>query len=145
MVISYYLTTGSNSSFFCLIGWFIFVPHCVACKQSFICIDLWCPDLYALWQHQQHRHGSESLYISSWWFHVSYYTIPAIDPVHYDSIFYCSCVKVMNVFYLWFRYNVSGTNKLSLDELKVMMEKMGAPQTHLGLKSMIQVPKEGYT
>jgi len=35
-------------------------------------------------------------------------------------------------------YNVSGTNKLSLDELKVMMEKMGAPQTHLGLKSMIQ-------
>ena len=37
-----------------------------------------------------------------------------------------------------FRYNVSGSNRLSLDELKVMMEKMGAPQTHLSLKSMIQ-------
>jgi len=35
-------------------------------------------------------------------------------------------------------YNVSGTNRLSLDELKAMMEKLGAPQTHLGLKSMIQ-------
>lgn len=35
-------------------------------------------------------------------------------------------------------YNVSGNNRLSLDELKVMMEKMGAPQTHLSLKSMIQ-------
>ena len=33
---------------------------------------------------------------------------------------------------------MSGSNRLSLDELKVMMEKMGAPQTHLSLKSMIQ-------
>jgi len=36
------------------------------------------------------------------------------------------------------RYNVSGTGKLSLEELKMMMEKLGAPQTHLGLKAMIQ-------
>lgn len=36
------------------------------------------------------------------------------------------------------KYNVSGTNRLSLDELKTMMEKLQAPQTHLGLKSMIQ-------
>jgi len=36
------------------------------------------------------------------------------------------------------RFNVSGTGKLSLEELKMMMEKLGAPQTHLGLKAMIQ-------
>merc|ERR1712018_31995 len=36
------------------------------------------------------------------------------------------------------RYNVSGSGKLSLEELKMMMEKLGAPQTHLGLKAMIQ-------
>merc|ERR1712024_159104 len=28
--------------------------------------------------------------------------------------------------------------RLSLEELKVMMEKLGAPQTHLGLKAMIK-------
>ena len=37
------------------------------------------------------------------------------------------------------RFNDSGTGKLSLEELKVMMEKLGAPQTHLGLKEMIKV------
>jgi len=36
------------------------------------------------------------------------------------------------------RFNVSGSGKLSLEELKMMMEKLGAPQTHLGLKAMIQ-------
>jgi len=35
-------------------------------------------------------------------------------------------------------YNVSGSGKLTLEELKMMMEKLGAPQTHLGLKAMIQ-------
>ena len=40
---------------------------------------------------------------------------------------------------LHFRYNASGTGKLSLEELKAMMEKLGAPQTHLGLKEMIKV------
>jgi len=35
-------------------------------------------------------------------------------------------------------YNVSGSGKLTLQELKMMMEKLGAPQTHLGLKAMIQ-------
>jgi hypothetical protein len=34
---------------------------------------------------------------------------------------------------------VSGSGRLSLDELKFMMEKLGSPQTHLGLKAMIQV------
>ena len=37
------------------------------------------------------------------------------------------------------RFNESGTGKLTLEELKKMMEKLGAPQTHLGLKAMIQV------
>lgn len=35
-------------------------------------------------------------------------------------------------------YNSSGNGKLSLEELKIMMEKLGAPQTHLGLKAMIK-------
>lgn len=35
-------------------------------------------------------------------------------------------------------YNSSGSGRLSLEELKVMMEKLGAPQTHLGLKAMIK-------
>ena len=34
---------------------------------------------------------------------------------------------------------MSGTGKITLGELKLMMEKLGAPQTHLGLKAMIQV------
>ena len=37
--------------------------------------------------------------------------------------------------------NVSGSGKLTLEELKMMMEKLGAPQTHLGLKAMIQVKR----
>jgi len=36
------------------------------------------------------------------------------------------------------KYNVSGSGTISLEELKVMMEKLGAPQTHLGLKAMIK-------
>lgn len=33
---------------------------------------------------------------------------------------------------------MSNTGRLTLEELKVMMEKLGAPQTHLGLKAMIK-------
>ena len=36
------------------------------------------------------------------------------------------------------RYNLSGSGSISLQELKIMMEKLGAPQTHLGLKAMIK-------
>ena len=39
----------------------------------------------------------------------------------------------------FFRFNVSDTGRLTLEELKIMMEKLGAPQTHLGLKAMIKV------
>jgi len=35
-------------------------------------------------------------------------------------------------------FNISNTGRLSLEELKIMMEKLGAPQTHLGLKAMIK-------
>merc|ERR1712029_989229 len=35
-------------------------------------------------------------------------------------------------------YNESGNGKISLSELKTMMEKLKAPQTHLGLKAMIK-------
>ena len=41
----------------------------------------------------------------------------------------------------FFRFNSSGTGRLSIEELKFMMEKLGAPQTHLGLKAMIKVLK----
>lgn len=35
-------------------------------------------------------------------------------------------------------YNESGSGTISLAELKAMMEKLQAPQTHLGLKAMIK-------
>lgn len=35
------------------------------------------------------------------------------------------------------RYDVGHDGYLDLTELKIMMEKIGAPQTHLGLKGMI--------
>lgn len=36
------------------------------------------------------------------------------------------------------RYDVAKDNYIDLMELKLMMEKLGAPQTHLGLKNMIK-------
>lgn len=36
------------------------------------------------------------------------------------------------------RYDVAKDNYIDLTELKLMMEKLGAPQTHLGLKNMIK-------
>lgn len=35
------------------------------------------------------------------------------------------------------RYDIGNDGFLDLAELKVMMEKLAAPQTHLGLKAMI--------
>lgn len=37
-----------------------------------------------------------------------------------------------------FRYDTGKDGYLDLEELKKMMEKIGAPQTHLGLKAMIK-------
>ena len=36
------------------------------------------------------------------------------------------------------RYDVGKDKFIDLPELKLMMEKLGAPQTHLGLKAMIK-------
>lgn len=36
-----------------------------------------------------------------------------------------------------YRYDINSDGYLCLDELKYMMEKLRAPQTHLGLKGMI--------
>ena len=36
-----------------------------------------------------------------------------------------------------FRYDVNNDHYLDLMEMKQMMEKLGAPQTHVGLKAMI--------
>ena len=35
------------------------------------------------------------------------------------------------------RYDVGGDGFLDLEELKITMERLKAPQTHLGLKAMI--------
>lgn len=45
--------------------------------------------------------------------------------------------KKNNFFFLNFRYDYGKDGFLDLTELKVMMEKIQAPQTHLGLKAMI--------
>ena len=37
----------------------------------------------------------------------------------------------------FFRYDVNNDHYLDLMEMKQMMEKLGAPQTHVGLKAMI--------
>lgn len=51
----------------------------------------------------------------------------------------CSQAVTMQ-FSTWFcqRYDVARDNYIDLMELKLMMEKLGAPQTHLGLKTMIK-------
>jgi len=36
------------------------------------------------------------------------------------------------------RYDVNNDHFLDLMEMKMMMEKLGAPQTHVGLKGMIK-------
>ena len=43
----------------------------------------------------------------------------------------------MNVYFLT-RYDTDRSNFIDMMELKLMMEKLGEPQTHLGLKAMIK-------
>ncbi|XP_076832203.1 EF-hand domain-containing protein D1 isoform X2 [Brachyhypopomus gauderio] len=43
-----------------------------------------------------------------------------------------------------YRFDSGRDGFIDLMELKMMMEKLGAPQTHLGLKSMIQEVDEDY-
>lgn len=42
------------------------------------------------------------------------------------------------------RYDAGGDSFIDLMELKLMMEKLGAPQTHLGLKDMIREVDEDF-
>lgn len=39
--------------------------------------------------------------------------------------------------FLFFRYDVNNDHYLDVMEMKLLMEKLGAPQTHVGLKNMI--------
>lgn len=41
-------------------------------------------------------------------------------------------------YYIFYRFNTNNDGFLSLNELKRMMEVLGAPQTHIGLKQMIK-------
>jgi len=52
--------------------------------------------------------------------------------------------KTYFISFLSNRYNTSGTGKISLAELTIMMEKLGVPQTHYALKGMIKVTCELY-
>ena len=45
-------------------------------------------------------------------------------------------VNELNNFF-FFRYDVNNDHYLDLMEMKMLMEKVGAPQTHVGLKGMI--------
>lgn len=48
------------------------------------------------------------------------------------------------VIYVFFRYDTGRDGFIDLMELKLMMEKLGAPQTHLGLKNMIKEVDEDF-
>lgn len=56
-------------------------------------------------------------------------------------------VKVLDV-HVWLvnplacRYDVDGNGFLDFTELKLMMEKLGEPQTHIALKEMIKTVDE---
>ena len=47
-------------------------------------------------------------------------------------------------FPLWCRYDVDRSNFIDFMELKLMMEKLGEPQTHLALKAMIKEVDEDH-
>lgn len=52
-------------------------------------------------------------------------------------IFFELCGQTITKQFLW-RYDAGKDNYIDLMELKLMMEKLGAPQTHIGLKNMIK-------
>ena len=49
----------------------------------------------------------------------------------------CNGGFIWYIFVSFFRYDVNNDHYLDLMEMKQMMEKLGAPQTHVGLKAMI--------
>ena len=48
-----------------------------------------------------------------------------------------TCVKDVHLF-SFSRYDTDRDKSLNFNELKIMMEKLGIPQTHIGLKEMIK-------
>ena len=61
-------------------------------------------------------------------FHFKGYSIPFLVYNIYWTIILC---------FLFFRYDVNNDHYLDVMEMKLLMEKLGAPQTHVGLKNMI--------
>ena len=53
-------------------------------------------------------------------------------------ILYCFVYCLFVYLFVSTRYDVDRSNFIDLMELKLMMEKLGEPQTHLGLKAMIK-------
>lgn len=48
------------------------------------------------------------------------------------------------LFFFFYRFDIGKDGYLDLGELKLMMEKLGVPQTHLALKAMIkEVDEDG--
>lgn len=52
--------------------------------------------------------------------------------------------SVLLIFLFLLRYDSGKDGYIDLMELKLMMEKLGAPQTHLGLKNMIKEVDEDF-
>ena len=52
--------------------------------------------------------------------------------------FYDSEIRNSCLVYLLCRFDEDKNKFISLEELKLMMEKLGAPQTHLALKNMMK-------
>ncbi|CAF2994486.1 unnamed protein product [Rotaria socialis] len=46
--------------------------------------------------------------------------------------------QIQNLMQTFDKYDIDGDKSLNFNELKFMMEKLGIPQTHLGLKEMIK-------
>lgn len=55
-----------------------------------------------------------------------------------------SSLKTPKMVSVSFRYDTGRDGFIDLMELKLMMEKLGAPQTHLGLKNMIKEVDEDF-
>lgn len=53
-----------------------------------------------------------------------------------DTIY--TYIHFSDLVFVFCRYDSEKDNFIDLMELKLMMEKLGAPQTHLGLKNMIK-------
>lgn len=60
-----------------------------------------------------------------------------VEGVDFSFSSVASCNKPM-LYLILSRFDAGKDNYIDLMELKLMMEKLGAPQTHIGLKNMIK-------